>query len=233
MSFFENPPLHDFPDRAIRQLLSDPRNLRDLLLDAVPDIAARLDFEAVEVVDRSFLMQDWRRREADLFFRIPFRSGEAQPPVLVCVLVEHQSGPDARMPLRTLLYAVLYWEREWKAWEDSHEPGEPLRLTPILPIVFHTGGEAWRTNRTLAELIGGPEEFQAFVPQWHPLFWDLAERSPAELLRSAGVWMKALSVVRAEEEEDPEFETAFQEVLARIGELAGDEEIRRHDLIWF
>src|SRR5205814_6668771 len=147
---------------------SDPRNLRDLLMEVVPDIAARLDFEAVEAVDRSFLMEDWRRREADLFFRIPFRSGEGQPPVLVCVLVEHQSGPDARMPLRTLVYAVLYWEREWKAWEDHHEPGEPLQLTPILPIVFHTGGEPWRTNRTLAELIGGPEEFQAFVPRWHP-----------------------------------------------------------------
>src|SRR5437763_564500 len=63
MSFFENPPLHDFPDRAVRQLLSDPRNLRDLLMEVVPEIAARLDFEAVEVVDRSFLMEDWRRRE--------------------------------------------------------------------------------------------------------------------------------------------------------------------------
>ena len=51
-----------------------------------------------------------RRREADLFFRIPFASGDAERPALVCVLVEHQSGPDARMPLRTLLYAVLYWE---------------------------------------------------------------------------------------------------------------------------
>jgi hypothetical protein len=40
----------------------------------------------------------------------PLRGG--QPPVLVCVLVEHRSGPDARMPLRALVYAVLYWERE-------------------------------------------------------------------------------------------------------------------------
>src|SRR5437867_9989153 len=126
MSFFENPPLHDFPDRAIRRLLEDPRNLRELLTEIVPELAARLDFEAVEKVDRSFLMEDWRRREADLFLRIPFRTDEAQPPVLVCVLVEHQSGPDPRMPLRVLLYGVLYWEREWKAWEDNHPPGKPL-----------------------------------------------------------------------------------------------------------
>jgi hypothetical protein len=45
------------------------------------------------------------------------------------------------MPLRSLLYAVLYWEQEWRRWEASHPRGEPLRLTPVLPIVFHTGGE--------------------------------------------------------------------------------------------
>jgi hypothetical protein len=29
---------------------------------------------------------------------------------LVCLLLEHQSGLDPQAPLRTLLYAVLYWE---------------------------------------------------------------------------------------------------------------------------
>ena len=142
------------------------------------------------------MLEDWRRRESDLLFRVPYLEAPESLPVLVCLLIEHQSAEDPRMPLRVLLYAVLYWEREWKAWEDNHSPGEPLRLTPILPIVFHTGGEPWRTNRTLAELIGGPEEFQAFVPQWHPLFWDLAERAPEALLQSAGAWMRALAVLR-------------------------------------
>ena len=31
MSFADEPPLHDFPDRAIRKLLEDPGNLRNLL----------------------------------------------------------------------------------------------------------------------------------------------------------------------------------------------------------
>ena len=33
-----------------------------------------------------------------------------------------QSSPDPRMPLRLLVYSALYWEREWKAWEQEHPP---------------------------------------------------------------------------------------------------------------
>src|SRR6187397_1069285 len=114
MSFFDDPPLHDFPDRAIRRLLEHPHNLRDLITAVVPDLAAHFDFERVEVLPTRFLLDDWRRRESDLLFRIPYAadtSAAADEPVLGCVLIEHQSEPDPRMPLRTLLYVVLYWER--------------------------------------------------------------------------------------------------------------------------
>jgi hypothetical protein len=51
-------------------------------------------------------------RESDLFFRLPFlpdAEGDQEPPALVCLLLEHQSQPERWMPLRVLLYAVLYW----------------------------------------------------------------------------------------------------------------------------
>jgi hypothetical protein len=229
----EEDPLHDFPDRAIRKLLSDPRNLRELLMEVVPDLSARFDFERVEPVDRSFLMDDWRRRESDLLFRIPFQESDAERPALVCVLIEHQSAPDPRMPLRMLLYAALYWEREWKAWEERHPAREPLRLSPVLPVVFHTGGEPWRRNRELSELIGGPEAVRGFAPRWRPLFWDLADRSPEELLASEGEWMRALAVVRAEREESQTFRAVFAEALRRLEALSERETVRWHDLLWF
>jgi hypothetical protein len=233
MPLFDDPPLHDFPDRAIRYLLETPANLRELLLEAVPAIAPFLDCDRIERQDRSFLMEDWRNREADLLFRIPFRSPAGETSVLVCILLEHQSAPDPRMPLRVLIYAVLYWEREWKAREDRHEPGVPLRLTPILPIVFHTGAQPWNTHRSLAELIGGPEEFRPFAPQWQPLFWDLAEQDPQRLLTAAGAWLQALSVVRSERAERAEFEAVLAQLLPRLVELRHREAIRGHDLLWF
>jgi hypothetical protein len=241
MSFFADPPLHGFPDRAIRQLLADWRNLRDLLAEVVPDLAGRFDFERAEPVGQEFLMEDWRRREADLFFRIPFREAEGPesgsegvlPPALVCVLVEHQSAPDPRMPLRTLLYAVLYCEREWKAWEDNHPAGEPLRLSPVLPVVFHTGGDPWRANRELRDLFSGPDAFRIFAPGWAPLFWDLAEQSPEALLAETSAWLKALAVVRGEREVWEAFDGALRATLRQLRAMDEGEAIRRHDLIWF
>src|SRR5437867_2872861 len=105
MSLFDQPSLHDFPDRAIRDALQDPRNLRDLLTARLPDLAVRFDFDRAEVVEPEFLLDDWRRRKADLLYRIPFAThppGEPAQHALVCLLLEHQSGPDPQAPLRTL-----------------------------------------------------------------------------------------------------------------------------------
>lgn len=229
-----DPPLHDFPDRAIRRLLQHPANLRDLLADLAPGLVDRFDFSRMEVVDRAFLLDDWRRRESDLLFRLPFLpSAGDTPPVLVCVLVEHQSRPDPWMPLRMLLYAVLFWEREWRAWEQEHAPGAPPRLTPVLPVVFHTGARRWRRYRRLAELVGGPRELRTYVPRWRTLFFDLAERTAEEALAAAGAWLAALAVARAEREEAGVFRTVFERVLKRLEGLHRDERVRWHDLLYF
>jgi hypothetical protein len=136
--------------------------------------------------------------------------------VLVCILVEHQSSADPVMPLRLLLYAVLYWEQEWRAWEKQHAYAEPLRLTPVLPVVFHTGADPWHSNRTLAELLAGPAELRGWAPLWPPRFYDLPEHSPAELLQSAEAWWQAMAVVRAEWADAQEFAGVFAEGLRRL-----------------
>src|SRR5262245_3980462 len=115
---FDNPPLHNFPDRAFRMALEHPQNLRDAVAAALPDLAPRLDFAHGEYLRPEFLLQDWRGREADLLFRVPYLdpSGAAEP-VLICLLLEQQSRPDPLMPLRILLYAVLFWEQQRKEYE--------------------------------------------------------------------------------------------------------------------
>src|SRR6266851_2823472 len=195
-------PLHDFPDRAIRSELGERHNLRELIAEVLPDLVERFDFERLEPVPTTFLLDDWRERESDMLFLLPFRAGEDLPPALVCLLIEHQSEADPWMPLRILVYAVLYWEREWKAWEAERPRRAGFRLSPVVPIVFHTGSPPWKTHRVLADLIGGPEELRAYAPRWEPLFWDLAERDTAALLASAGEWLAALAVVRAKREND-------------------------------
>jgi hypothetical protein len=225
--------LHDFPDRAIRRLLEAPQNLRDLLADLAPDLASRFDFAQREILPRSFLLDDWRRREADMFFRLPFQDAPDAPPALVCILVEHQSEAEPAMPLRTLLYAVLHWQEEWKAWEAGHPPGESLRLQPIVPVIFHTGLAPWRTHRTMADLIGATEALRPFAPEWQPLFWDLAERSVEELAQAAEELLVALAVVRGERADEAAYQELVGTVLRRLEALSESERVRWHELLWF
>src|SRR5437879_6058862 len=170
MSVLDSDPIRDHVDRMIREALKQPDNLRDFLEYAVPDLAAGFDFTRARLIEREFPLDDWRRRESDLPFEIPYRLAGREVWALVCVLLEHQSDTDPLMPLRLLFFASVYWDQQWRAWEAAPSPKPPFRLNPVLPVVVYTGATPWGSNRTLADLLGEPQAFHAYAPVWQPLF---------------------------------------------------------------
>src|SRR5207237_5872129 len=108
-------------------------------------------------------------------FEVPYRLGDEELWALVYVLVEHQSAEDPVMPLRLLYFVVLYWERQWRAWEQAAAPKPPLRLSPVLPLVLHTGTGPWQNNRTLHDLLGEPVEFHGFAATPGRKHWRCCE----------------------------------------------------------
>jgi hypothetical protein len=116
----------EFPDRAVRDALVRPDHLRTMLRRTHPHLADRFDYGRLEVVPRTYLLDDWRERELDVLVRLPLLAPEGGE-VLVCVLVEHLTHPDPVMPLRLLLDAVLFWEQQWRHWQQGHDRGVPLR----------------------------------------------------------------------------------------------------------
>jgi predicted transposase YdaD len=223
--------LHQFPDHLFRRELQVPANLRELIEDLDAELAARLDFERVQLWKREHVFEDWRHFERDLPFLVPYRS-EPDGQLLLCLLLEHQSQADRLMPLRMLVNGSMFWESEWKAWEASTPKGGPLELTPIVPVVFHTGLTRWISNRTLAELVGGPEELRDLAPHWPIRFWDLAEHTAEELLAASGPWLNALAVVRATNEEASRFLSVFAAAVERLAGLVARERMRWRDLMW-
>jgi hypothetical protein len=223
--------LHHFPDRLFRYELEVPANLRELIEDLDRDLAARLDFERAQLWKREHVFEDWRHFERDLPFLIPYRSEPGQH-VLLCLLLEHQSQADRLMPLRMLVNGTMFWENEWKAWEASNPKPGRLELTPIVPVVFHTGLTRWISNRTLAELVRGPDELRQTAPHWPIRFWDLAERTPEQLLAASSPWLNALAVVRATNEDSARFRGVFAGSVERLANLAAEERMRWRDLMW-
>src|SRR2546421_6612805 len=116
----------DLADRVIRESLHHPANLRAFLRRAVPTLADGFDCDRARLLDREFPLDDWRHREADLPFEIPYRAGAAELRALVVVLLEHQSDTDPLLPLRLLYFAVTYWDRQWPQWEQLARPRPPL-----------------------------------------------------------------------------------------------------------
>jgi hypothetical protein len=108
-----------------------------------------------------------------------------------------------------------------------------LRLSLVLPVVFHTGPQPWNAHRTLAELFPGIERLQSWVPAWPILFWDITEHDPRELLDSARAWLQVLAVVRAERAERDEFRAVLTEALRRLESLSGSDAVRWKELLWF
>src|SRR5260370_37813260 len=210
----------DLTDRLIRESLHHPANLRSFLRQAVPELADGFDCERARLLERGLLTEDWRERESDLPFEIPYRVGENEVWALVCVLIEHQSDTDPLMPLRLLTYATLYWDRQWRAWQNLAVPRPPLRLQPVLPIVFYTGPVPWGSNRRLTDLLGEPKAFHAFAPQWEPIFWNLAESDSETLLQNREQWLQLLGVLRSMREDNQQFETVFDDAVRHLRELA-------------
>jgi len=82
--------LHQFPDRLFRRELQVPANLRELIEDLDGELAARLDFDRLQLWKRERIFEDWRRFERDLPFLVPYR-GEPDRHLLLYLLLEHQS----------------------------------------------------------------------------------------------------------------------------------------------
>jgi hypothetical protein len=154
-----NTPPRDVLDRMIRNSLRHSEHLRTFLEEAVPTLAAGFDCSRAHLLEREFPLDDWRLREADLPFEIPYRYGTEESWALVCVLIEHQSDTDPLLPLRLLYFAVQYWDRQWRDWEQLSPPRPPLRLRPVLPLVLYTGVRPWGSNRALIDRTG--EAFEA------------------------------------------------------------------------
>jgi hypothetical protein len=80
------------PERIIRTSLADAANLRDFLTSALPNLVSQFDLTRLEQRPVTFFSDDWRERETDLLFELPYLAGQGgATEVLVCLLMEHQT----------------------------------------------------------------------------------------------------------------------------------------------
>jgi predicted transposase YdaD len=173
-------------------------------------ITRALAWETLARESGSFVDPALRKRQSDLLFsiqlaRVPTREQDRPQqgkPVLLYLLLEHQSSNDADMPLRMLEYLV----RIWKRYRKSHKKGS---LPIIIPALLSNASGGWTAPTSFHELFD-PEVLGAMLgladllPNFSLLLADLSTIGDDELLSwmllpAASLILKALRDARDKE----------------------------------
>ena len=164
-------------DLFVRYTFGHPERAAAELRAVLPEeVVSAVDWTSLRREPGSVVDPELRETESDLLFTARLRTGH---PLLLYVLLEHQSTVDRWMALRMLRYVVRQLER----WRQEHP--DSTVLPPILPLVMYHGPEgAWTAPRHVEELFGLPEHgrarWRALVPRFEYLLDDLtAEREEA------------------------------------------------------
>ncbi|QRK04349.1 Rpn family recombination-promoting nuclease/putative transposase [Archangium violaceum] len=134
-------------------------------------VVSEVDWSSLRREPGSVVDPELRETESDLLFTARLHTGH---PLLLYVLLEHQSRVDRWMALRMLRYVVRQVER----WRQEHPESERLPL--IVPLVMYHGPDgAWTAPRQVEELFDLPrgegmrERWRALVPRFEYLLDDL------------------------------------------------------------
>jgi hypothetical protein len=115
-------------DRFVRYTFSPPERAEAELRAVLPPrVVSDVDWSSLRRESGSVVDPELRQTETDLLFSARLRSGR---PLLLYVLLEHQSTEDPWMALRMLRYVV----RQLEHWRQTHPESTLLPL--IVPLVM-------------------------------------------------------------------------------------------------
>ncbi|OIQ53868.1 Rpn family recombination-promoting nuclease/putative transposase [Neomoorella thermoacetica] len=160
------PPYHPH-DKGYRQLLSDKRVFLELLKTFVRETwVEAIDEKDLILVNKSYVLQDFSEKEADIVYRLKTKDRN----VIFYVLLELQSTVDYLIPFRLLLYMVEIWREIYTNTPQHERESKHFRLPPIIPAVLYNGAGSWTAALSLQKLAGvlrrlTPDEFR-HITSW-------------------------------------------------------------------
>lgn len=180
----ENKP-HQPHDKRYKYLLSSKKVFMDLLRSFVKQKwVEQVDESTIIKVDKSYILQDFADKEADLVYRVRLKEQE----VIFYVLLEMQSSVDFQMPFRLLSYMIEIWRDLLKNTEKNEAARKDFRLPVIVPIVLYNGKQEWTAARTYKETLNAYEFFSdQNILDFSYILLDINRYTEEELLQVSNV----------------------------------------------
>jgi predicted transposase/invertase (TIGR01784 family) len=187
-------------DAVFRKVFAKPAVAAEFFQDALPEaLVENINWNSLVLEPASFVDEEFQSSASDLLFSAQMGDDAA---LLYC-LFEHQSTPDARMPLRLLGYVTRILQRA-----VSRGEAEPDQLPPIIPVVLFQGPRSWQPSTRFIDALKVPggllPEVRKYLLDFEHFLVDLSDWSPdlfreRVLLRGILAIMKAVRDGRVEE----------------------------------
>jgi len=166
-------------DLGYKHLLTHKKTFIQLLRSFVKeDWVNEIDESQVMLVDKSYILQDFREKESDIVYRLKIKDRN----VIFYCLLELQSSVDYQMPIRLLFYMIEIWRDILKNTENHKIERKGFKLPSIVPIVLYNGVNNWTACRNFKEILDGNEMFSNHVLDFNYILFDVNRYKEEELL---------------------------------------------------
>jgi predicted transposase/invertase (TIGR01784 family) len=190
-------PIHHPDDKGYKQLLANKQTFRELLQTFVgEDWAQEIAEQDLILINKSYILQDFSDKEADIIYKLRLRESE----VIFYVLLELQSTVDQTMPFRLLQYMVEIWRDIYQNTPARERRRKVFRLPAIIPAVLYNGERKWTARRSFKEYQNGYERFPGHLLDFSYILFDVVRYNEQELRQAANV---VSSVFYLEQTADP------------------------------
>lgn len=228
--------IRQFRENGLKLLLEHPANVNELLHMAGAEGLDLIDWDRLTLDRTTYVQRDYRHVESDVVLQAPVRGRgrtRSRRRILIYILIEHQSEPDRLIVLRVLDYVVQIYKAQARSQARSPRAAEPVRLHPVLPVVFYTGKRSWERLHGLADLVPEAlqEAFGARLPVLDPLFINLGAIPPAQLESAGGFLGWVLRLVQARDARPQEFRSLLRHVVQHLESLPRRDRFRWLELL--
>lgn len=202
----ERKKVHQPHDKGFRALLQSRKAFMQLLRYFVgADWVNRIDEQSLLRVDKSFILQDFAGKEADIVYLCRLGGQD----VFLYVLLELQSTVDQQMPWRLLQYMMEIW----RSWLNDKESGIKrrvgFRLPPIVPVVLYNGKNKWSAQRSFKDYQASSTVFGDCLVDFKYHLVDIKRWDTTDLLKMEGILPLAIGFDNA---------NGFQELALRLSD---------------
>ncbi|CEO88952.1 Rpn family recombination-promoting nuclease/putative transposase [Syntrophaceticus schinkii] len=191
--------IHQAHDKRYKELLSNKRTFIALLKSCVGGPwTEQLTEDNLVKVDKSYILQDFEKKESDLVYKVVW--GEQH--VVFYVLLELQSTVDNLMPFRLLEYMLEIWRDFFKNTPQEGRNRQDFRLPAIMPIVVYNGPSSWPVPINFKEIINRYQHFGGYLVDFKYALIDIHRYTEEDLKKFSKLIAVVFHLDQAKDEED-------------------------------